>query len=428
MTRKRKVLVVGSGGREHALALRLVASNSVGEVVVVPGNAGTARGLADKVLRNVSGDPLAVSVAEKPDLVVVGPELPLCAGLVDRLSERGLRAYGPSEAAAQLEGSKAFMKEFARRHGLRTAEFDVVRREADIERAVAKFAAPPVVKADGLCAGKGVVVAETHEQAVNEARAMLGGRRFGDAGTTLVIEERLEGFELSVHGICDGERVLMLPAAQDHKRIGDGDSGPNTGGMGTYAPTPLVGAELLALIRRDVLEKSVRGMAEDGVPFRGTLFAGLMVTRAGPVVLEFNVRFGDPETQVMMNTVDGDLAETLDAAARGELREGLLTASGAHAVCVVLAAQGYPDTPRRGDPIEGVEQAEAVEGVRVYHAGTELDGEKLVTSGGRVLGVMGNGPTLSEAHERAYRAVGCIHFDGMQLRRDIAARALGANR
>jgi phosphoribosylamine--glycine ligase len=428
VTRRRKVLVVGSGGREHALALRLLASSSVGEVVVTPGNAGTSRApQADKLLRNAPGDPLEVALTERPDLVVVGPELPLCAGLVDRLSERGLRAYGPSERAAQLEGSKAFMKEFARRHGLRSAQFEVVRRPADIEPVIAKFKLPPVVKADGLCAGKGVVVSETHEQAVNEARAMLDGR-FGDAGATLVIEERLEGFEVSAHGICDGERVLMLPPAQDHKRIGDGDTGPNTGGMGTYAPTPLVGPELGEAIRRDVLEKSVQGMAADGVPFRGTLFAGLMVTESGPVVLEFNVRFGDPETQVLMNAVDGDLAEALDAAARGELRQGMLGASGAHSVCVVLAAQGYPGAPRKGDRIEGVEQAEAIEGVRVYHAGTELDGGRLVTAGGRVLGVTGSGRTISEAHERAYRGVGCIRFEGMQLRRDIAARALGGRK
>jgi phosphoribosylamine--glycine ligase len=420
-------LVVGSGGREHALALRLLAAPSVSEVIVAPGNAGTARSRvpAGKTLRNAAGSPLEVARAERADLVVVGPEAPLCAGLVDDLERIGLRAYGPSRLAAQLEGSKAFMKDFAARHRLRTARHRVVTDSGALEKALAEFPEPPVVKADGLCAGKGVIVAESHDEALAGARAMLSGEAFGAAGVTVVLEERIAGAEVSAHAICDGERVLMLPPAQDHKRIGDGDRGPNTGGMGTYAPPPLVGAELASRIQSEILEPAVRGMAADGVPFRGTLFAGLMITDGGePVLLEFNVRFGDPETQVMMNAIEGDLADALDGAARGSLDPTGLRRSGEHAVCVVLAAAGYPGTPRAGDAISGIEQAEAIEGVSVYHAGTRLEGGKVVTAGGRVLGVTGRGPSLSEAHQRAYRAVELIRFSGMQFRRDIAARAL----
>jgi phosphoribosylamine---glycine ligase len=422
-----RVLVVGSGGREHALAERLLASESIGEVIVTPGNAGSGQQRASigKVVRNAAGNPRELARAEHVDLVVVGPEAPLCDGLVDELSADGILAYGPSRLAAQLEGSKAFMKAFAERHGLRTARHRVVENVAELDSVLAEFPTPPVVKADGLCGGKGVVVAATHEEALSSARSMLEDKRFGAAGARVVIEERIEGAEVSAHAICDGERLLVLPPAQDHKRIGDRDTGPNTGGMGTYAPTPVVTAELLQRIEREVLEPAVLGMARDGVPFRGTLFAGLMVTPAGePVLLEFNVRFGDPETQVMMDTVDGDLGLALSSAARGRLDPSALKASGRHAVCVVLAAAGYPGTPRSGDPIEGLDQAESVDGVRVYHAGTTLDAGRVVTAGGRVLGVTAVADQLALAHARAYRAVEHIRFDGMQYRRDIAARAL----
>jgi phosphoribosylamine--glycine ligase len=423
----RKILVVGSGAREHALALRLLSAPSVREVIVAPGNAGTARSRAPsgKALRNAGGSPLEVAQAERVDLVVVGPEAPLCAGMIDDLERLGVRAYGPSRLAAQLEGSKAFMKDFAARHRLRTARHIVLTDAGALERALAEFPEPPVVKADGLCAGKGVVVAQSHDEALSAARAMLSGESFGRAGATVVLEERIAGAEVSAHAICDGERVLLLPPAQDHKRIGDGDSGPNTGGMGTYAPPPLVGPELARRIQREILEPAVKGMAKDGVPFRGTLFAGLMITdQDEPILLEFNVRFGDPETQVMMNAIEGDLADALDGAARGSLDPTALRPSGEHAVCVVLAAAGYPGTPRGGDAIAGIEQAEAIDGVTVYHAGTRLEGGQVVTAGGRVLGVTGRASTLAEAHQRAYRAVELIRFSGMQFRRDVAARAL----
>jgi phosphoribosylamine--glycine ligase len=425
-------LVVGSGGREHALALRLLESESVGEVLVLPGNAGTTaapRTLAPKTLRNAAGAPLEVAERERVDLVVVGPEAPLCAGLADELGSRGIRVFGPSRRAAQLEGSKAFMKEFAVRHRLPTARHEVITDPARLERSVAAFATPPVVKADGLASGKGVVVAATHEEALEAARAMLVGARFGDAGKTVVLEERLPGAELSLHAVCDGERYALLTAAQDHKRLLDDDRGPNTGGMGTYAPAPLASEALLGRARREIIEPALAGMAADGNPYVGTLFAGLMVTPAGdPMLLEFNVRFGDPETQVLMSTLRGDLGEALDAAARGALEPRSLEPSGEHAVCVVLAAHGYPEAPRSGDTIAGLEKARELEGIRVFHAGTRGVAGRIETAGGRVLGVTATGATLSAAHARAYAAVERIRFDGMQYRSDIAARALAPSR
>jgi phosphoribosylamine--glycine ligase len=421
-------MLVGSGGREHALALRLLEAPSVAEVLLVPGNAASAPAGSRKPLRAISADVVDVARAERADLVVIGPEAPLCEGIVDELAKAGIRAYGPSGSAARLEGSKVFMKEFAARHGIRTARHVVLREGADAERAVADFATPPVVKADGLCAGKGVVVAASHTEAIQAARSMLSGQSFGDAGRSVVLEERIEGAEASMHAICDGERALLLPAAQDHKRIGDGDTGPNTGGMGTYAPAPLIDERLRAVVAEEVFARALRGMADDGIPYRGTLFAGLMITPAGePVLLEFNVRFGDPETQVLMNVIDGDLCDVLDAAARGALDTNALRASGEHALCIVLAAAGYPGTPRKGDLIDGIELAEAVPGVRVYHAGTARREGRLVTAGGRVLGITGRGATLAAARDTAYRAARMIRFDGVQLRSDIGARALGSS-
>ncbi|HEX4335957.1 MAG TPA: phosphoribosylamine--glycine ligase [Polyangiaceae bacterium] len=425
-TTGRKVLIVGSGGREHALAARLLSSGSVREVVVTPGNAGIEWSAARSVkpLRRIEGDAFDVARAEKPDLVVIGPEAPLVSGLTDRLRENGVAVFGPSRAAAQLEGSKAFMKDFVRRAGIPTARYEVVRDAATAKRVIESFAVPPVVKADGLCAGKGVVVAGTHAEALAAAETMLDGAAFGDAGRTVVVEERIAGAEASVHAICDGERVFVLPSAQDHKRIGDGDTGPNTGGMGAYAPAPLVTPAMTARIETDVFQRTVDRMAAEGAPFVGALFAGLMITPDGePYLLEFNVRFGDPETQVLMNVLDGDLGDALDGAARGRLDRSTLSLSSRHALAVVLAAAGYPGTPRGGDVISGLDAAAALEGVEIYHAGTRRSGNDVLTAGGRVLGVTGRGATLAEAAERAYRAVDRISFPGMQFRRDIGARA-----
>lgn len=424
----RQVLVVGSGGREHALALRLLAAPQVEGVIVAPGNAGTLTApphLAHKRLSSSKDAPLAIAQREKVDLVVVGPEGPLCDGLVDDLTREGVLTYGPSKLAAELEGSKAFMKGFAARHGIPTARHVVVEDTAQLETLVRGFEVPPVVKADGLCAGKGVVVAETHEEALSAAREMLSGARFGAAGAKVVLEERLIGNEASIHAICDGERFFLLHAAQDHKRIFDGDRGPNTGGMGTYAPAPVVTPEVLKQFETEVMVPTLRGMAAEGRPFRGTLFAGIMVTPEQQVrLIEFNVRFGDPETQVLMATLEGDLAEALASAARGQLDSSAIRPSGEHAVCVVLGAHGYPDTPRKGDVIDGLADAAKVPGVNVIHAGTALDEYgNVVTAGGRVLGVTASGKSLKEAHTRAYQAVHKIGFAGMQFRRDIAGRA-----
>lgn len=430
MTSGRKILVVGSGAREHALAYRLLASPTVSEVIVCPGNAGTMSppsAFAHKILRSSSVDPLTLANEQRVDLVVVGPEVPLCDGLADRIRASGIPCYGPSQQAARLEGSKAFMKDFCKRHGIRAAKDVILTDRSLLDEALAQFDTPPVVKADGLCAGKGVVVAETFEEARAAASAMLSGESFGAAGATVILEERLLGSEASIHAICDGKRALLLPAAQDHKRIFDGDQGPNTGGMGTYAPAPVVNAEMLALIQTEVMDKVVHGMNQDGTPFVGTLFAGLMISPQGePVVLEYNVRFGDPETQVLMQVVDGDLCEALLQAAQGRLERGVLTASGQHALCVVMAAADYPGTPRTGDVIDGLDAIETSEtdDVVVFHAGTKLLGDTVVTAGGRVLGVTGRGATLKAAQAAAYRAIAKIEFDGMQFRRDIGHRAL----
>jgi phosphoribosylamine--glycine ligase len=421
-----KVLVVGSGGREHALSLRLLQSHSVGEVVVCPGNAGTSGApVAGKTLRTASGNPEELLAKEHFDLVVVGPEVPLVDGLADRVRALGFPCFGPSKAAARLEGSKAVMKDFCKRHGIRAARDVIVRRLEDLEAALSVFPEPPVVKADGLCAGKGVVVAESFDEARAAAQAMLTGAAFGEAGTTVVLEERLLGAEASIHAICDGKRALLLPAAQDHKRIFEGDQGPNTGGMGTYAPTPLVDAKMFERIGAEVMQRVVDGMAADGTPFIGALFGGLMISPSGePVVLEFNVRFGDPETQVLMPLIDGDFGEALLQAAEGRLSEGVLSSSGRHALCVVLAAENYPGAPALGDEILGLVEAACGADVEVYHAGTKLTGGKIVTAGGRVLGVSARGSDLREARDRAYAAADQIQFRGKQMRRDIGYRAL----
>jgi phosphoribosylamine--glycine ligase len=428
---RRTVLVVGSGGREHALALRLLASDSVEHVVVAPGNAGTVstppqwfqRG---KTLRSTPLSPLELARTERIDLAVIGPEVPLCAGLSDQLQSLGVRTYGPSALAARLEGSKAYMKQFADRNGIPTAPYEVVTTLPQAHQAMRRFAELPVLKADGLCAGKGVVLASDARELEQSLDGMLSGKWFGDAGRTVLLEQRLAGSEVSVHAICDGERAFVLPMVQDHKRIGDGDQGPNTGGMGAYGPAPLVTPELSVRLQREFINKVVQGMAADGSPFRGTLFAGLMISGDGePSLLEINVRFGDPETQVLMNLIDGDLADVLDLAAQGRLGSGSVAINDLHALCVVLAAGGYPGPVRTGDVITGIEAAEALDGVHVYHAGTRGDRGDVRTAGGRVLGVTARATTLQQARERAYQAADTVRFEGMQMRRDIGARALG---
>jgi phosphoribosylamine---glycine ligase len=412
----RKILVVGGGGREHALAARLAVCPGVSDVVVCPGNAGTTGG----GMRQSGLEPLQAARELAPDLVVVGPDALVCAGLVDRMTEAGWLAYGPSAAAAQLEGSKAFMKAFAVRWGIRTARYVEVRQLGELDGALSSFSTPPVVKASGLCAGKGVIVAESFEEARQSARAMLAGDSFGEAGSVVVLEERLYGQEVSVHAICDGTRGLILPAITDHKRIFEGDRGPNTGGMGTVGPAPVVDEALKQRIQIEIVDRVLHGMNAEGTPFRGTLFAGLMIQPDGePVLIEINVRFGDPETQVLMNLVEGDFATLLASAARGKLDDSAVSIAKRAGVCVVLAAAGYPSSPRTGDVISGLDVVQG-SAVRVYHAGTRRDEQgRIVTAGGRVLGVVATAATLSAARADAYRACEAIAFEGIQMRRDI---------
>lgn len=422
--------MLGSGAREHALARALARSPSVAEVIVAPGNAGThaEATAASAPIRSArpSGGLSPVSVlelcrAERADLVVVGPEGPLCEGVVDALTDAGVLAFGPTRDAAVLEGSKAFLKRFATRFGIPTAAYSIVSSYAEAEQVIRRRGAPIVIKADGLCAGKGVVVASTNEEALQAAHAMLVEKRFGPAGATVIIEEALAGEEVSVLALSDGERLLILPPARDHKRVGDGDRGPNTGGMGAFAPSRKLSPELMARVEREILRPTIEGMSAEGRPFRGVLFAGLMITPAGePMLLEHNVRFGDPECEALMALLDGDLYRLCESAARGQLDPSAIQIPpGRTALTVILAAHGYPAAPRTGDVIYGLDEAAQVEGVVVHHAGTTADGEQVLSAGGRVLAVTASGSTLAQARERAYRAVERIDFEGMHFRRDI---------
>jgi phosphoribosylamine--glycine ligase len=419
-----RVLVVGSGGREHALAWKLRQSPNVSELFLAPGNGGTAR-IAHNIPVKADDIPGLVRAARehRADLVVVGPEAPLAAGLVDALAEEGIVAFGPTRAAARLESSKAFAKDFMARHSIPTAPYRVF---ADYEQAcsyVLSLTQPPVVKADGLAAGKGAIVPGSIQEALEAVRRLMVEQELGTAGTTLVLEERLQGQEVSLLALCDGSTLAPLLPAQDHKAVFDNDEGPNTGGMGAYAPAPAMTAAVQDRAVREILEPTVRGMGLEGTPYRGVLYAGLMLTEDGPQVLEFNCRFGDPETQALLPLLEADLALLLWQCACGQLDVGAVRWRAGFCVCVVMASGGYPGQYRTGLPIYGVEAAEAL-GCIVFHAGTRWSSGQLVTSGGRVLGVTAVGQTLKEAIDRAYAGVRAISFEGAHFRTDIGAKGL----
>ena len=419
-----KILVVGSGGREHALAWKLAQSKRIQMVLVAPGNGGTA---TDPRLKNIFiTDPVQLAdfaQQEQIALTVVGPEAPLAAGIVDVFRERGLKIFGPTQKAAQLESSKDFAKAFMHRHGIPTARYQTFSDAAAAHQYINEQGAPIVIKADGLAAGKGVVVAMTLEEAHGAVDMMLSDNRFGDAGARVVIEEFLEGEEASFIVMVDGKNILPLATSQDHKRLLDKDEGPNTGGMGAYSPAPIVTPQLHARVMREIIQPTVQGMAKDGIPYTGFLYAGLMIDAQGnPRTLEFNCRMGDPETQPIMARLKTDLVAVMEQAVEGKLDHIELDWDRRTALGVVMAAGGYPDTPKKGDVITGIPEETADS--MTFHAGTILENGQLKTSGGRVLCVVGLGDTVRVAHKNAYEALDQIRFDGMQFRRDIGWRAM----
>ncbi|PEN15021.1 phosphoribosylamine--glycine ligase [Longibacter salinarum] len=422
-----RILVIGSGGREHALVNALHRSPSATKLFAAPGNPGT-QSKAENVRLNTQDVDAVANWAQRHeiDLVVVGPEKPLVAGLVDRLEEEGIPAFGPSAAAARLEGSKAFAKAFMKEHDVPTAAFRVFSSDAYDEAAayLDEVGAPVVVKASGLAGGKGAIVCSTLDEAHAALERIINDKDFGTAGDEVVIEEFMEGVEVSVFAITDGEHYALLPPSQDHKAIGEGGTGPNTGGMGAYAPAPMMTGRLLTRVCREIIEPTLKGMSDAGSPYRGLLYCGLMLAEDGPKVVEFNCRFGDPEAQVVLPLLDVDLADVLAKTARGELRNVAIRASARHAACVVLASDGYPVDYETGFEITGIDKANAMEDVDVIHAGTgrRTDGAT-VTAGGRVLNVVGYGDTLQAALDRAYAAADVVDFKGKTLRRDIGRHA-----
>lgn len=420
-----KVLVIGSGGREHALVWKLRQSPRVSRLYCAPGNGGIAEE-AECVPVDVKSLDSLVAVANQiqPDLTVVGPELPLMLGVVDEFTRRGWCTFGPTKAAARLETSKSFAKEFLQRHHIPTAHYAICNSMNEVRSALSHFHAPVVVKADGLAAGKGVVIAKTKEEAAGVASEMLNGKMLGEAGARVVLEECLEGDELSFLVVSDGERVAPLVAAQDHKRVGDGDTGPNTGGMGAYTTPAIVDDQMRDWLVNHVARPVVTGMKEEGAEYKGVLYCGLMMTARGPMVLEFNCRFGDPETQPILMRLESDLVEALEASVEGRTSDGDFKWSNDSAVCVVMASGGYPGTYEAGKKIAGLEEASKIDGVKVFHAGTSRSDGNVYTSGGRVLGVSARASQLPDAVRRAYQAAGMIGFDGAHYRKDIAARAL----
>jgi len=423
-----KVLVIGSGGREHALVWKLRQSPRVSKVYCAPGNGGIAQE-AECVPADLKSVESLVAVARrlKPDVTVVGPEVPLQMGVVDEFSRHGWPVFGPTKAAAQLESSKAFAKQFLQRHHIPTAHYAICASNSEVKHELSRFSTPVVVKADGLAAGKGVVICKSKDEAAAAAGDMLSGKMVGEAGARAVIEECLQGDELSFLVLSDGERVAPLVAAQDHKRASDGDTGPNTGGMGAYSIPDLLDEQMTNWLVQHVARPTVEGMKAEGMEYKGILYCGLMMTARGPQVLEFNCRFGDPETQPILMRMESDLLEAIEAAIEGRVSDGDFRWAQDAAVCVVMASGGYPGTIEVGKRINGIEDADRVEGVKVFHAGTSTRDGGFYTAGGRVLGVTARAADFSTAVTRAYDAVGRIQFDGAHWRKDIAARGMRAS-
>ena len=420
-----RVLVIGSGGREHALVWKLRQSSRVSQLYCAPGNAGVAA-YAECLPADIKSIDSLLALAKRvePDLTVVGPELPLQLGVVDEFTRQGYRIFGPTQAAAQLESSKSFAKEFMQRHHIPTAHYAICDGLEDVSDALPHFSMPVVIKADGLAAGKGVVICETKEAAVAVSVEMLSGKMLGEAGARVVIEECLQGEEISFLVMSDGERVVALAAAQDHKRVGEGDTGANTGGMGAYSTESIIDAQMQNWLLQHIARPVVAGMKAEGAEYKGVLYCGLMMTARGPMVLEFNCRFGDPETQPILMRLESDLVEALEASIEGRVSDGDFRWSSDAAVCVVMSSDGYPGTFEVGKKVTGLEDAEKVPGVAIFHAGTTNHDDAYFTSGGRVFGVTARAPSLEAAVKSAYEAVGKISFGGAYYRKDIAARAL----
>ncbi len=420
-----KVLVLGGGGREHALVWKLRQSPRISKLYCAPGNGGIADE-AESLACDLKSLDSIVGLATRlqPDLTVVGPEMPLTLGVVDEFQRRGWRVFGPTQAAARLESSKSFAKEFLQRHHIPTAPFAICDSIEQVRAALGHFHTPVVVKADGLAAGKGVVIAKSKEEAASVAAEMLSGKMLGEAGARVVLEECLKGDELSFLVFSDGERVAPLVAAQDHKRVGDGDTGPNTGGMGAYSTPDLVDDRMRDWLVNHIARPVVAGMKAEGSEFKGVLYCGLMMTARGPMVLEFNFRFGDPETQPILMRLESDLVEAIEASIEGRVSEGDFRWSRDPSVCVVMASGGYPGTFEQGKRIDGLDAAGAVKGVKVFHAGTSKRDGTYYTAGGRVLGVTARARDLDAAVALAYEACAKIEFAGAHYRKDIAARAL----
>jgi phosphoribosylamine--glycine ligase len=420
-----KVLVIGSGGREHALVWKLRQSPRVTRIYCAPGNGGISREAECVPVDQKSLDSLlAVANQLRPDLTVVGPELPLQLGVVDEFTRRGWPVFGPTRAAAQLETSKSFAKAFMLRHRIPTAHYAICNSQSEVKDALSRFGGSVVVKADGLAAGKGVVMCKSKEEAAGAANEMLSGKLVGEAGARVVLEEWLHGDELSFLVISDGERVAPLAAAQDHKRAGDGDTGPNTGGMGAYSYSGLLDQQMTHWLTHHIAIPVIEGMKAEGMEYRGILYCGLMMTARGPQVLEFNCRFGDPETQPILTRLESDLLEAIEASVEGRVSDGGFRWSMDASVCVVMASGGYPGTIEIGKKVTGIEEADALDGVKVFHAGTNSRDGSFYTAAGRVLGVTARASDLKSAVKRAYDAVGKISFDGAHYRKDIGGRAL----